>query len=180
MSRALKFTERQFERYFSGVVTCRKDREIREELGLSIGEFRELRRQANVRGMTTVQTTAENRALQVARVRKVQEMAFRVHEANGKPIVKTVCSESGGKLSTRTETVQIPQDTKALDTITKAVQVEADLLGTKVVLDQRMVVEHVDRAKNALFRAACKVLKDYPELMQALADELEQIPTEIG
>lgn len=76
-------------------------------------------------------------------VRKAAHRAERVvnrwHMRHGtgpyeKPIVKTVRSESCGKLSTRTETVQIPQDTKALDTM----------------------------------------------LMQALADELEQIPTEIG
>ena len=168
------FTQRQMDLYLAGVIAQRRDAEIMRELGMGRNEFQALKRQALATTAKQRRSIAEHRASQVDRLQRVEQLAFEAFDKSRHGITKRVQTEKGE----RVETIQTPPDAKALGEVTRSIGLQAELLGTKAVVDHRVIVEHVGQAKRALAEAACDVLKDYPELMERLAEKISQLNLE--
>jgi hypothetical protein len=118
------------------------------------------------------------KAEQLDKVAMIQELAIKAHtRIMDGTVRKTVISDSGTTEITET---QIP-NTRALDTMIKATELESHLTGTKAIQEHRIIMQEFSASVNAIIAALTRhLLPDnegiYLKIMADIEKETAKVP----
>jgi hypothetical protein len=117
-------------------------------------------------------SAAMARVEQLARCQLVQQLALETHERVMEGTVRKTVSTPKGTTEIMEE--EIP-NTRSLDSVLKAVDLESQILGTKAIQESRIIMQDFREATNALVSALTRhLLPDHEGLYNRIMADIEK------